>query len=212
MNRKYFFALAFGLILFGWSASVTRAQDDSKNESNRSNTSVELNEEGTRPRLATDPIIISEAPAPRLPAAGKAATPSPAFPSRPNPFDRQLLNAIDERIGSPYVYGTEGPSTFDCSGFVWSVYKQLGVSFDRGSARSLWVRMEPVGQDQQFQFGNLVFFSGLTHVGIVADANGFYHASRSHGVVYSPFNKYWLARIDGFRRVAGQSTAKLVKR
>lgn len=212
MNRKYIFALALGLILFGWSATVASAQNESKNEENNGSTSVEMNEEGTRPRLVTDPVIVSEAPVPTLPAPGKAATPSHAFPGRPNPFDKELLSAIDERLGSPYVYGTEGPNTFDCSGFVWSVYRQLGVSFDRGSARSLWVRMEPVAQDQQFQFGNLVFFSGLSHVGIVADANGFYHASRSHGVVYSPFNKYWLARIDGFRRVAGQSTAKLVKR
>jgi cell wall-associated NlpC family hydrolase len=211
MNRKYIFAIALGIILFGWSASVSRAQDESENESNQNSTSVEVNEEGTRPRLVTDPVIVSEAPVPKLPAPGKTSTPSRAVPGRPLPFDQMLLSAIDERLGSPYVYGTEGPGTFDCSGFVWSVYRELGVSFDRGSARSLWSRMEPVTQDEQFQFGNLVFFSGLTHVGIVADANGFYHASRSHGVVYSPFNKYWLARIDGFRRVAGQSTAKVVR-
>jgi hypothetical protein len=47
----------------------------------------------------------------------------------------------------------------------------------------------------------LVFFSGLAHVGVVADQNGFYHASRHHGVVYSPFNEYWVKRIDGFRKV-----------
>jgi cell wall-associated NlpC family hydrolase len=210
MNRKYIFAIALGIIFFGWSASVSRAQDESENEQSPNSTSVEVNEEGTRPRLVTDPVIISEAPAPKLPAPGKTSTPSRAVPGRPLPFEQNLLSAIDERLGSPYVYGSEGPNTFDCSGFVWSVYRQLGVSFERGSARSLWSRMEPVSQDEQFQFGNLVFFSGLTHVGIVADANGFYHASRSHGVVYSPFNKYWLARVDGFRRVAGQSTAKVV--
>jgi len=37
--------------------------------------------------------------------------------------------------------------------------------------------------------------------GVVADEHGFYHASRRQGVIYSPFNEYWLKRIDGFRRV-----------
>jgi cell wall-associated NlpC family hydrolase len=55
--------------------------------------------------------------------------------------------------------------------------------------------------EEQFKFGTLVFFSGLRHVGVVADEHGFYHASRRHGVIYSEFNEYWLKRIDGFRRV-----------
>jgi hypothetical protein len=33
------------------------------------------------------------------------------------------------------------------------------------------------------------------------DENGFYHASSSHGVVYSRFGDYWTKRISGFRRV-----------
>lgn len=208
MNRKYFFALSLAIILVGGSASVSQAQNEPEHEPRSRSTSVEVNEEGVRPRLVTDPVIVSEAPAPKLPVSGRSSTPSRALPGRTQPFDQMLLSAIDERLGSPYVYGTEGPRSFDCSGFVWSVYKQLGFSFDRGSARSLWVRMDPVTEDERFQFGNLVFFSGLTHVGIVADANGFYHASRSKGVVYSPFNKYWLARVDGFRRVSAPATAR----
>ena len=47
----------------------------------------------------------------------------------------------------------------------------------------------------------MVFFSGLRHVGIVVDEKGFYHSARHGGVMYSPFNDYWLSRIDGFRRV-----------
>jgi cell wall-associated NlpC family hydrolase len=63
------------------------------------------------------------------------------------------------------------------------------------------VRFTPATPEEKFKFGTLVFFSRRTHIGIVADEHGFYHASRHHGVVYSPFSDYWLARIDGFRRV-----------
>lgn len=112
-----------------------------------------------------------------------------------------LSAAIDQRLGSPYHWGSTGPNTFDCSGFVWSVFHSAGIDFERGSARTLWARFEAPAQDEKFKFGTLVFFSNLAHIGIVADEHGFYHASRHHGVVYSPFNNYWLSRIYGFRRV-----------
>lgn len=115
---------------------------------------------------------------------------------------RQLMSAaIDERLGARYSYGATGPSAFDCSGFVWSIFQSAGIDFERGSARTFWARFSAPAPDEKYKFGTLVFFSNLGHVGVVADENGFYHASRHHGVVYSPFNKYWTSRIDGFRRV-----------
>lgn len=116
-------------------------------------------------------------------------------------FQPLLLAAIDERLGSPYRWGATGPNRFDCSGFVWSIYQASGINFERESARNLFAHFEPVPEGEQFKFGTLVFFSGLTHVGVVADEKGFYHASRHHGVVYQEFTDYWVKHIDGFRRV-----------
>ena len=94
-----------------------------------------------------------------------------------------LLAAIDERLGSPYHWGGTGPRAFDCSGFVWSVFQSIGIDFERGSARTLFSRFTPPAPEEQYKFGTLVFFNGLSHVGVVADEHGFYHASRHHGVV-----------------------------
>ena len=116
-------------------------------------------------------------------------------------FEPLLMAAIDQRLGSPYRWGATGPSRFDCSGFVWSIFQATGVNFERASARNLFARFQPAPIEEQFKFGTLVFFSNLTHVGVVADEHGFYHASRRQGVIYSEFNEYWLKRIDGFRRV-----------
>jgi len=116
-------------------------------------------------------------------------------------FQPLLMAAIGSRLGSRYRWGATGPDRFDCSGFVWSIYQATGISFERVSARNLFVRFTAPSEQEQFKFGTLVFFSGLTHVGVVADEHGFYHASRRHGVVYQPFTDYWLKRIDGFRRV-----------
>jgi len=147
------------------------------------------------PISADDPIIISLASPEEIQAA-TATTASAGFK-----FQQLMSSAIDQRLGTPYSWGANGPSRFDCSGFVWSTFQSVGIDFERTSARTLWARFAPAAPDDKFKFGTLVFFNGLAHIGIVADDQGFYHASRRHGVVYSSFNSYWLSRIDGFRRV-----------
>ncbi len=139
-------------------------------------------------RLETEPMIISR------------AAPAMTAPTAAPLFDQMLMHAIDARLGARYVWGAAGPRVFDCSGFVWSSFKEIGADFTRGSARSYWARFAPAREDEKYKFGTLVFFNGLSHVGIVADEYGFYHASRHKGVVYSRFDKY-PARVDGFRRV-----------
>lgn len=112
-----------------------------------------------------------------------------------------LMKGIEARYGIPYHYGSTGPNRYDCSGFVWSVFHDAGVNFERVSVRSLWAESEPVTGDDRFKFGTLVFLNGLGHIGIVADENGFYHASSSKGITYSKFEGYWSKRIVGFRRI-----------
>jgi cell wall-associated NlpC family hydrolase len=113
----------------------------------------------------------------------------------------RIDQAVKSRYGIPYRYGSSGPYTYDCSGFVWSVFQEAGIFFTRQSARSLWYLSEPVHGDDRYKFGTLVFMNGLGHMGIVVDENGFYHASSSRGITYSPFKGYWEKRIVGFRRL-----------
>ena len=131
----------------------------------------------------------------------KRANAGGASNGRTLPFRQLISAAIDQRLGTRYLWGGTGPSGFDCSGFVWSTFRSAGIEFERASARSLWGRFAAPTEEEKYTFGTLVFFSNLTHIGIVADENGFYHASRRHGVIYSPFSDYWVSRIDGFRRV-----------
>lgn len=176
----------------------------------------------TRPRILhpiSDKDDVSCSPEDYALAANvTSAEPKPVWEAKPKPtidvaplvgptnasflkYEPLLLTAIEERLGTPYRWGATGPDRFDCSGFVWSIFQEAGVNFERASARTLFARFSAPPEGEQFQFGTLVFFSGLAHVGVVADANGFYHASRHHGVIYSKFDDYWTKRIDGFRRV-----------
>lgn len=115
-----------------------------------------------------------------------------------------MQRSIFSKLGIPYLYGSSGPRRYDCSGFVWAVFGDARMNFTRQSARSLWSMSQPVTGDERFRFGTLVFMNGLGHMGIVADENGFYHASSSKGITYSPFKGYWEKRIVGFRRLQMQ--------
>ena len=156
------------------------------------------------PAVEKEPVIVSLASAEDILASAEdinAAKPLVSKLGSGLQFRELLSSAIEVRLGSHYRWGGTGPSAFDCSGFVWSIYQSAGLDFERASARTLWSRFAAPDAEEQYKFGTLVFFSNLAHVGIVADEHGFYHASRHHGVVYSPFNEYWLKRIDGFRKV-----------
>jgi cell wall-associated NlpC family hydrolase len=151
-------------------------------------------------RLETDisTLPVTEERRPRIIGSIPMAPAGPIVTGR---FDRLLLSAIQSHLGSPYHYTGTGPDSFDCSGFVWRTFQEAGFDFSRGPARSYWATFAQPSKEEQYKFGTLVFFSGLAHVGIVADEHGFYHSSRHHGVIYSPFNDYWVSRIDGFRRI-----------
>lgn len=137
--------------------------------------------------------------------AGMAAAGRTAYDSSASIL---LDQAIKSRYGIRYRYGSTGPNTYDCSGFVWAAFQDAGISFTRASARSLWTQSEQVSGDDRFKFGTLVFLNGLGHMGIVADENGFYHASSSKGITYSPFKGYWASRIVGFRKLNPATSAR----
>lgn len=158
-----------------------------------------------KPDLAPEATLIKKTGS-SLPTNAAAAMAAAARTVYGSSASMLLDKAIKERYGLPYHYGSTGPNSYDCSGFVWSVFQEAGINFTRSSARSLWSQSVPVDGDDKYKFGTLVFFNGLAHVGIVADENGFYEASSSHGITYSPFAGYWENRIVGFRRLIPDST------
>ncbi len=112
-----------------------------------------------------------------------------------------LYSAIQDRLGVPYRSSGTDDRGYDCSGFVWRVFQEAGIDLTRTSARTLWKSLPEATEDEETEFGTLVFFEGLTHVGIVRDGYSFYHASTSQGVVRSFYSGYWEDKVIGFRRV-----------
>lgn len=71
----------------------------------------------------------------------------------------QVVAIARQQIGKPYVWGATGPNSFDCSGLVQYVYKQVGINLPRttytqsetGTAVSL----------NSLQSGDLLFWGGI---------------------------------------------------
>lgn len=140
---------------------------------------------------------------------GNVSSSGSAVPSAPtvSVSGSAILTEAQEYLGTPYAYGGASPSGFDCSGFVYYVLKQVGLSpyrtpasqFNQGTAVS----------KENLQPGDIVFFagtaaSGISHVGIYAGNGQFIHAPNSRSTVsYSSLTSgYWATHYHGARRMA----------
>ncbi len=87
-------------------------------------------------------------------------------------------------LGTPYVWGANGPKSFDCSGFVKYVYAHFGVSMTRTTYTQINEGSHISRGD--LEPGDLVFFgtgSDPHHVGIYVGNNSYIHAPRTGDVV-----------------------------
>jgi len=142
----------------------------------------------------------AKAATPVAPVAGTtttaAATPTPATtstsaaaaPPAPAPPAANLGGGHPEAatiamkyLGVPYLWGGATPGGFDCSGLVMYVYGQLGISLPHYAAAQYGLG-SPVPRDQ-LQPGDLVFFDGLSHVGIYIGGGQMVHAPQTGDVV-----------------------------
>ena len=88
------------------------------------------------------------------------------------------------RLGCRYVWGAQGPNTFDCSGLMYWVAKQLGKTIPRTSKAQSQSGM-PVSKANLLP-GDLVFFAnknGVHHVGMFIGGGQFIHSPQTGDVV-----------------------------
>lgn len=83
-----------------------------------------------------------------------------------------VVGVAERFLGTPYVWGGDSPTGFDCSGLVQYVYGQLGISLPRTSEEQA-LSGTPVASLATAKPGDLVFFAGSDgtttapgHVGI----------------------------------------------
>ena len=112
-------------------------------------------------------------------------------------------------MGKPYVWGAEGPSSFDCSGFTYYVYKNAaGITLPRVSADQS--KYGTTVSKSNLRAGDLVFFDtngsnngAVSHVGIYIGGGQMIHCSSSKGQVIktSMETNYWVNAFVRAKRV-----------
>lgn len=107
----------------------------------------------------------------------------------------KLIVIAKSKLGSPYSFGSLGPSAFDCSGYTSYVFRQMGISLPRTASSQAYAGVKVAKAN--LQKGDLVFFNtygGISHVGIYIENGNFIHASSyGSGVVVSNINDSYYA-------------------
>ncbi|MHB8065044.1 MAG: C40 family peptidase [Ruminiclostridium sp.] len=113
-----------------------------------------------------------------------------------------FISIAKSKLGSRYVYGAKGPSTFDCSGFVNWVLNHAGVrqGYMTSDAWQRNTRYQKISSMRNIRRGDVISFNG--HVGIALGDNQMIDASSSQGKVRitTLSSSYWTRNyVTAFR-------------
>ncbi|MBN1637980.1 MAG: C40 family peptidase [Ignavibacteriales bacterium] len=148
------------------------------------------------------------------------STQLPNFPINVNiMLPDSIINFAKEQIGVRYRWGGTTTKGFDCSGFVYYVYRNFGIDIPRSSKG-----MTDVGKSialEDCQKGDIILFTRpksktrtVGHVGIIISEKGepikFIHSSSAknrRGVVITDFEGGYITRFVGIRRILTKEIA-----
>ena len=112
--------------------------------------------------------------------------------SLPDDATKEVIEEALSHLGMNYVWGSNGPNKFDCSGLVQYCYKQVGISLPHSAQGQYNVTSRKSVND--IQPGDLVFKKKgdrISHVGIYMGGGMVVEASgRKNGIKTTPMKKW----------------------
>jgi peptidoglycan DL-endopeptidase CwlO len=111
-----------------------------------------------------------------------------------------LAFALAQR-GKDYVYGSNGPDTWDCSSLMQAAYRSVGISIPRTTYSQATIGRQVSRND--VKAGDLIiYYSGQTHVAMAIDGIRAVHAS-TEGVPVKVQDIESIGPVNVIRRVVG---------
>lgn len=113
------------------------------------------------------------------------------------------VRVAENQLGKPYVWGAEGPDSFDCSGLTKYAYAAAGISLPHYTGDQ-WNAGRHIAESD-LQPGDLIFFhSDLHHMGMYIGGGQLIHAPHSGDVVRTASLSGWFQdNYAGAVRVVG---------
>ena len=102
------------------------------------------------------------------------------YPNSKNDIRIQIIEDLDQLIGSSYKWGGKSSFGFDCSGLVQTVFKAQGILMPRDSKDQYSLIKNNKIELMQAKPGDLLFFKEdmkICHVGIYDNNFNFVHCS-----------------------------------
>ena len=124
-----------------------------------------------------------------------------------------IIKEAGKHLGKPYLYGGNGPQSFDCTGFTCYVFNKFDYKLSRSSADQAHDGREIRGGIEKYQKGDIIIFGGRAnkkspgHVGIFIAADSlnktftFIHACNSGVTISHSDEPYYAQRFIGVRRI-----------
>jgi cell wall-associated NlpC family hydrolase len=141
-------------------------------------------------------------------AAARRSGTAPARDGRASAAARKAVAVALAQLGSPYVWGAEGPATFDCSGLTSFAYAAAGITIPRVSRAQFaaYAGLRPV-DPLHLVAGDLVFFADnpgnpgtIHHVGMYIGKGLMVEAPHTGAVVRT--SSIWRSSYAGAVRPA----------
>jgi cell wall-associated NlpC family hydrolase len=118
----------------------------------------------------------------------------------PGTAGKALEFALQQR-GKPYVYGSNGPDSWDCSSLIQASYRYAGVSIGRTSYAQA-AAGRPVSRSEVKAGDIIVYYSSQSHVAMAVDGIRAVHAS-TEGVPVKIADIDSIGPISTIRRIEG---------
>jgi cell wall-associated NlpC family hydrolase len=172
----------------------------------------------TSPGLTAEPSPTPDAtPAPTVePVASPDSIPAVvALPARSVPASAVVVAFARSHLRAPYRHASTGPSSFDCSGLMWRVFREAGLSgkVTSTSARGIYLsyRAHGLASRTNPQVGDLVVWGNGSHVGVYIGRglaiSALVQGVRVHRVraMFTPFTAYLQGRQAGLGAIAREA-------
>ncbi|MFC8565903.1 NlpC/P60 family protein [Streptomyces sp. NPDC057245] len=90
---------------------------------------------------------------------------------------KKAIEYATRQLGKPYVWGAEGPDSFDCSGLTSQAWRSAGITVPRTS-QDQWRLLEHVPVEEMRPGDLIIYHPDASHVGLYTGDGNMIHAPR----------------------------------